>query len=176
VHALRRLEADRASADDAAVTGFVRLHQRGLLRFLRALGAGAAAEEIAQDAFRVGLARVADAEPAVAAAFLRQTGKHLWLRRQRDDRRRAARFAAAVEVLWQRDCARDDGDGLLAALDLCLQTLPPRARLAVERVYRDGCSRAELAIELQIGEHGARTLLQRVRKGLRDCMARRLQR
>ena len=165
-------EHDR-SADDATAAAFVHAHQRGLWRFLRAIGCpGHAADEVAQDALLLALDRaVADAE---APAFLRQAAKFLWLRRQRDDRRAAEHLVAAAERLWQRDCERDDGDGLIVALRACVEALPPRSRLAVQRTYGDDSSRAELAAEFGLGEHGVRTLLQRVRKALRDCIERRL--
>jgi RNA polymerase sigma-70 factor (ECF subfamily) len=174
VHALQQ-DPDRDRAADEAAAAFVRRHQRALWRFLRAIGCPAwAADEVAQDALLLALdRRIADAD---APAFLRQTAKFHWLRRQRDDRRAAERLAAAAERLWQRDCAADDGDGLIAALRACVEALPPRSRLAVQLAYGEEQSRAELAVELGVGEHGARTLLQRVRKALKDCVERRLQR
>jgi RNA polymerase sigma-70 factor (ECF subfamily) len=159
------------------VVAFVRRHQVALWRFLRVLGCrGQQAEAIAQDALVVALRKGVDRlgeEPA--GAFLRQTCKHLWLREQRDDRRRAERHAAAAESLWQRDLAVDDGAGWLDALDRCLEQLPERSRLALDRTYRDGFGRNELAAELGIGEHGVRTLLQRLRAALRECIERRRQ-
>ena len=132
------------------------------------------ADEVAQDALLLALQKhvVIDA----AAPFLRQAAKFLWLRRQRDDQRAAARLATAAEFLWQRDCAADDGEGLLAALRDCVEALPARSRLCVQRVYGEDAGRAELAAELGLSEHGARTLLQRLRQGLKDCVERRLQR
>lgn len=163
----------RAETDPVAT--FVRRHQASTWRFLRVLGCrGQQAEAIAQDALVVALGRgLVTADHAEVAAFLRQTCKHLWLREQRDDRRRAERHAAAAELLWQRDLASDDGAGWLAALDRCLEELPERSRSALDRTYRDGLGRAELASELGIGEHGVRTLLQRLRAALRECIQRR---
>ncbi len=165
------------------VAAFVRRHETGLWRFLRVLGCrGQQAEAIAQDALVIALQRgfgtaanAADADDGAAAAFLRQTGKHLWLREQRDDRRRAERHAEAAEVAWQRELGHDDGAGWLDALDRCLRELPPRSRQALERTYRDGLGRHELGNELGIGEHGVRTLLQRLRAALRQCIERRRQ-
>ncbi|MEQ1632686.1 MAG: sigma factor-like helix-turn-helix DNA-binding protein [Planctomycetota bacterium] len=159
--------------DDPA--SFVRRHQVSVFRFLRAAGCPAhAAEEVAQDALLLALERrIADDQ---APGFLRQAAKFLWLRRMRDEGRAQARLLDAADRLWQRDCADDDGDGLIAALRTCVEALPERSRLAIERVYRDGIGREQLAVELEIGEHGARTLLQRVRAHLRDCIERRLER
>lgn len=160
---------------DEAALAFVRRHQRGVWRFLRASGCPPhAADEVAQDALLVALDKRVD--DLAAPAFLRQTAKFLWLRRLRDEGRARERLLEAAEALWREDAERDDGDGVLAALRECLGSLPPRSRTVVERVYRDGCSRAELAQDLGIGEHGARTFLQRLRATLRDCIERRLAR
>lgn len=154
---------------------FVARHQVGLWRFLRVLGCrGQEAEAIALDALVLALDRgVHELEPAAAAAFLRQTGKHLWQRSQRGERRRAERQAAAAERQWVEELAEDDGAGWLEALDRCLAELPARSRRALEGTYRDGLGRAELGAELGIGEHGVRTLLQRLRAALRECIERR---
>jgi len=158
------------------VADFVHRHQTGLWRFLRLLGCrGQQAEEIAQDALVLALQRGVEATGDGAAAFLRQTAKFLWMREQRADRRRAERHAAAAELLWQQKLEVDAGDGWLAALDRCLETLPARSRQALDRTYRDGLGRSELGAELGIGEHGVRTLLQRLRATLRECIERRRQ-
>jgi RNA polymerase sigma factor (sigma-70 family) len=158
------------------VATFVLRHQAATWRFLRVLGCrGLEAESIAQDALVLALQKGVDARPdGEAAAFLRQAAKNLWLRTQRADRRRAERHAAAAELAWQRDFGDEgDGAGWLEALAQCLAELPERSRRALDATYRDGLSRAELAGELGIGEHGVRTLLQRLRAVLRDCIERR---
>ncbi|MCA8963643.1 MAG: sigma-70 family RNA polymerase sigma factor [Planctomycetes bacterium] len=172
--------APEPAAPAAAASGidaFVGRHQQMLWRFLRVLGcAGQRAEEIAQDALVIALQRGVENGPGPrAAAFLRQTARHLWLREQRADRRRAAHHAEAAERLWQREFDGDDGDGWLQALDRCLEQLPERSRAALDRTYRDGMGRAELGAELGIGEHGVRNLLHRLRAALRDCIERRRQ-
>jgi RNA polymerase sigma-70 factor (ECF subfamily) len=170
-----------ATDRDEHVAAFVRGHQAAVWRFLHVLGCrGQQAEAIAQDALVVALQRgVLAWSGAEAAAFLRQTAKHLWLREQRGERRRAALHAEAAEQAWQRDLLRRgdlDGAGWLAALDRCLGELPERSRIALERTYRDGLGRAELGAELGLGEHGVRTLLQRLRAVLRSCIERRRER
>jgi RNA polymerase sigma-70 factor (ECF subfamily) len=178
VNSVTRLRpTEHLRLDPDPVAAFVRRHQTSLWRFLRVLGCrGQQAEAIATDALALAIEKGLDGEgDAAAAAFVRQTAKHLWLREQRDDRRRAERHAAAAELLWQRDLGADDGAGWLAALDLCLAELPERSRQALDRTYRDGVGRAQLGAELGIGEHGVRSLLQRLRAALRDCIQRRRQ-
>jgi RNA polymerase sigma-70 factor (ECF subfamily) len=161
----------------AAAAEFVRAHQAGVWRFLRAIGCPAhTADDLAQESLLVALRRNVAATHAgpAAAAFLRQTARHLWLRTRRDDLRRAAKLAEAAESLWRSECGEDDGAGVLAALRQCVEALPERSRHALERCYRDDAGRAELARELALSEHGVRTLLQRLRKALRQCIERRL--
>lgn len=161
------------------VTAFVRQHQTALCRFMRLCGAGSQAEEVAQEAFVIAIRRgVVEQDPSPARAFLRQTAKHLWLRRQRNERLRQTRQAEVAEHLWQQQIAPREGTGdeWLDALTACLAQLPERSRTAIDRTYRDGLGRAELGAELQIGEHGVRSLLQRLRKTLKECMQRRLSR
>lgn len=163
------------------VASFVRRHQAGVWRFLRVLGCrGQQAEAIAQDALVVAVQRGVHAGPEGAVvAFLRRTARHLWLREQRGDRRRCSLYAEVAERAWQRDLTErgdEDGAGWLAALRQCLGELPERSRHVLERTYRDGAGRAELGVELGIGEHGVRSLLQRLRAALRTCIERRLPR
>ena len=174
MHALRLLpdEPERRLAEPA-IAGFIRRHQTSLWRFLRSRGCPPAeADELTQDALLIALTK-AIPDDGAAAGFLRQTAKFLWLRRRRDDRRDAERLMAAAERLWQRHCGDGDGSALLDGLRACVAALPERSRRVIDRFYRDGASRTELADELQIGEHGVRTLLQRLRQALADCIERR---
>ena len=164
-----------ATTTDMEASAFVQAHQNGLWRFLRSAGCDAAlAEELAQEALVIALRRgLTDREPHTAAAFLRSTARNLWMRLRHSDHRRQQLLLDAAEVLWQNDAAEDDGNELLEALQRCVAALPARSRMALERSYRDGATRAELADELKLTEHGVRNLMQRIRKGLRDCIERR---
>ncbi len=154
-------------------------HAIGLWRFLRCLGADPnLADELCQEAFVLCWQKGAHtAAPAVVGAFLRRTARFLLLRARRSaaaaERRHAALAAelARAEALWQRDCA-DDGEGLLAALRRCLQRLSGRAAQAMTLHYGEGCSRAAIATELGLRENGVKTLLQRTRALLRQCIER----
>lgn len=166
---------DRPTEAGDHETRFVLRHQLGLCRFLRLMGCGAHAEEIAQQALLIALEHdlhLGDGD-RTAAQFLRRAAKNVWLRQRRDEQLRRRRQAEAAEMLWQRELARDDGDGYLDALDHCLEQLPARSRRALDATYMHGLSRRELAAELDLTEHGARTLLQRLRAGLRECIERR---
>lgn len=159
-----------------ALALLVRGHQRAVWRWLRALGCPAAdAEELAAETFVVLFEKgfVARSE-GETAAFLRQTARYLWLRRQRRRRREAERFAAAAEMLWQRDCVGDDGEAFVQALRQCIDGLDGRAGAAVRWCYGDGMPQRQVAARLGLRPNGLKTLLQRVRQGLRRCVERRL--
>lgn len=150
-------------------------HQTMVWRYLQVLDCrGQAAEALALDALVIAVQKgMQQKEPAVAAAFLRQTARYLWSCERRGDRRRAAREAVVAEQAWQVAIGDGCGDEWLEHLGRCVETLPERSRLALERTYRDGLGRAELGIELGITENGVRTLLQRLRAALRACIERR---
>ncbi|MCR9247702.1 MAG: sigma-70 family RNA polymerase sigma factor [bacterium] len=154
---------------------FVGRHQRALWRFAQLLGCrGQVAEQLCQDAFVIAIDREQhERADAAAAAFLRQTLRHLWLKDQRAEQRRQKHHAAAAAIWWQREAELDDGDGWLDALGRCVGELPARSRHVLDRTYRDGATRSELATELELSDHGVRNLLHRLRTVLRDCIRRR---
>ena len=151
-------------------------HQQGLWRYLRALGASAAlAEDVMQDTFLVAMRRLHDDRgDAAVATFLRQTARHLLLRRRRDEGRREQLLLQLADRWWQDDCAADGGEAWLEALRGCVARVAGRAREVVQRVYADGLDRPAVAAALGMKENGVKTLLQRVRAVLRECIEKKL--
>jgi DNA-directed RNA polymerase specialized sigma24 family protein len=151
------------------------LHLRTLWRYLRMHGARPAeADDLAQDAFVIALQKGAlGAQPAALATFLRRTARFLFLRRRKGGHPEAL-LADAVDALWARDCGKDAGEGMVAAARECIGRLEGRARRAVELGYGlDGAgpsSRSAIAAELGMQENGVKTLLQRTRQQLRECI------
>lgn len=143
-------------------------------RYLRALGAGSdEADDLVQEVLLVAMRQQVPADPAVAAAFLRGVARNLWLRSRRWwQRRREREIAVAVEDLWVATAVTDEGQGLLAQLDACLEKLERRSRAALERHYRDGVAWDEIAAELGLLPNGIKTLAQRARQALRRCIER----
>lgn len=148
-----------------------------LWRYLRALGADAGeADDLAQEAMLVAHqdaaqqpARDADAQ----AAFVRGIARNLWLRSRRWwQRRREREIAGAVDELWDGTAAHDGGDELLARLRDCLGALQPRVRRAIELHYHDGLGWRAIAAELAMKANGVKTLMQRARRALRQCLER----
>ena len=153
----------------------VRRHLIGVWRYLRMLGcAPDLADDLTQDAFATALAKGALArDPAATGAFLRKTARFLFLRSRRRPRD-AEMLADAADLLWQRDCAVDDGNELVAAVRTCLSELGDRAQRAVQLTYGEESSRADVARTLGLKENGVKTLLQRTRQALRECVQRRM--
>ena len=154
-----------------SVEDWVRCHQRGVWRFLRTLGCPAdEADDLMQETLLIALRRGLPQDDGDPRGFLRATARNLWLRSLRAQGRQSDALVAAAEAKWMRDCAADAGEGWLEDLDLCLSRLTERSRRGVELFYGSGLTRAELSAELGMSEHGARTLLQRARAALRECM------
>lgn len=152
-------------------------HQRALWRYLRLLGADPhEADDLMQDAL-VRFARgQRDGEVVHApAAFLRGIARNLLLAARRRARLRppAVAWLDAVDRLWQRE-PEAFGEARLEALRDCIPRLPERARRAIEWHHLEGLSRRATAARLGVGDEGAKSLLDRARVLLRQCIERRL--
>ncbi len=156
----------------------IRQHLKGVWRYLRMQGASPhEADDLAQEAFVLALQKgAATLDPAATTMFLRRTARFLFLHLRRDHRA-AVELADAVDGLWDRDCDADAGDDLLDTLRHCVGQLQERARRAVELSYGlgafDAKHRVDVATELGLQPNGVKTLMQRVRQQLRECIERR---
>lgn len=150
-------------------------HRTAIWRYLRMLGASAdEADDLTQETMLVGCSSNVPAEPGLLRAFLRGVAKNQWLRSRRWwQRRREREIAAAVDELWLATAECDEGEELLDRLRQCLQRLQPRAQRALELHYRDGLGWSEVAAQIQLKPNGTKTLVQRARQALRDCIERR---
>ena len=155
--------------------GLVERHQQAVWRYLRVLGAPAdLADDLLQDTFVVALRRgLVDQGHAATSAFLRATARHLYLKSRRA--RTAAREVEEADLVWQQQCSVDDGAGWFAALERCVDDVPPRSRRLLEGTYGEGLGRAALARELGLSVFGIKTALRRLRAALRECVERRRQ-
>lgn len=148
-------------------------HQVGVWRYLRALGCSKEqAEDLTQDTFLAVLQKpFQDYSPTATRAYLRRVAFNLFVTQQR----RSGRVVTVedieqYDVDWTRWAGHDDGESLLLALRQCLETLGDRAQLALGLRFREQKSRNEIADALQMTEHGAKNLMQRAKKKLRECV------
>ncbi len=152
-------------------------HQAGVWRYLRALGADPLlAEDLTQETFLAVLRRPFEQyHPAATAAYLRKVARNLFITHQR--RANPTVQLADLEFIdnqWVHWAASDDGDEALAALRSCWPNISPRAQQALEMRFRDRASRTAIAAALQLSPDGAKNLMQRAKKALRECIDRKL--
>ncbi|MBC8350711.1 MAG: sigma-70 family RNA polymerase sigma factor [Planctomycetes bacterium] len=165
-----------AASPDSTAFDPVRLiedHQAGVWRYLRALGCEAnLAEDLTQETFLAVLQRpFEDYNPAATGAYLRRTAYNAFISFQR--RAKKITTVENVEELnqtWEHWAGKDNGEDLLDALRRCLTVLSDRATRALELRFRDRASRETIAAELGMSEHGAKNLMQRAKKKLRECV------
>ncbi len=148
-------------------------HRPTIWRYLRWLGASAEeADDLTQETMLVGCTTVPAAEPA--GPFLRGVAKNRWLRSRRWwQRRREREIATAVDELWLATAEPDAGSELLDQLRHCLQGLQPRVQQALDLHYRGGLSWHDVAVQIGLKPNGTKTLVQRARQTLRNCIERR---
>jgi RNA polymerase sigma-70 factor (ECF subfamily) len=165
-------EIEHAKFDLAAL---VREHQADIWRYLRYLGAPTNdADDLTQETF-LAIARTPFElrSRGETAAYLRTAARNqLLMLRRRQSRQISTVELSAAEAVWA-ESAGDRFDGFLELLRTCCETLTGRARQAVDRFYREGRTREQLAGEFEISIDGVKTLLRRTRSILRDCINRR---
>ncbi|MCR9247774.1 MAG: hypothetical protein NXI31_22330 [bacterium] len=153
------------------------------LRYAEALARDAQlADELTQRAtvslWRRGLLQ--DRPVPLVRAALRTAVRYQFLEHQRQRARQPRtvdtdeRWADAVDRAWRHAGLANDLDGGLDALRRCRETLRGNAAAALRLFYDDGLPRAEVARSLGMKETGVKTLLQRLRARLRECVERRL--
>lgn len=150
-------------------------HLAVVRRYLLALGAAPhEADDLAQETMLHAVRGAHASAGGDQRAFLIGVARNLWLRSRRWwQRRREREIAAAVDELWQQAAEHDGGDELVERLRHCLDRLQPRARLALDLHYRDGLAWPDVAARVDMKPNGIKTLAQRTRNTLRDCIERR---
>ena len=160
------------------LVAFVERHQRGLRRWLLALGADPmSAEDHCQETLLAALHHgLADWPTKRAWAWLRTTAQNFFRMQLRREQRAPLQPLEQVEEAWR--AARGDHDGGDAALDAlrrCLEQADARDRDLLDRRYADGQGREQMAKELGLGEAGVKQALRRARARLRTCMEHRME-
>lgn len=156
---------------------FVAAHQRGLQRWLAALGCERQrAEEHCQDALLAALHDGIDGrDRGTAMRWLRTAARNLFLMQLRRERRRPVLRLDDVEAAWLAAAGDEDGgDRALEALRGCLAAAEQRDRELLEMRYAAGDSRAAMAANEGLSEAGIKQALRRARARLQHCMEHKL--
>ena len=160
---------------DAPLAGLIDTHQHAVWRYLRLLGADAdEADDLMQEAFlAVDAALRRGTELRDAGAVVRGAARNLLLATRRKARREpiAQQWADAVDA-FVTTAPEALEDARLERLRRCLAQLGGRAREAGQLHHCDGVSLDETARLMELGLEGARSLLARARRALRDCIER----
>jgi len=152
-------------------------HQAGVWRYLRVLGCDPTeAEDITQETFLAVLEKPFEyLGRAAAASYLRRVAHNLFISvRRRAGKETVLENVEELQDLWTRWAGQDNGEELLEKLKLCMQGLSNRARWALEARFREKKSRVEIAEGLEITEHGAKNLMQRAKRQLRECIQQKM--
>lgn len=147
--------------------------QAGIWRYLRTLGCESSlADDLVQDTFVTVLQKPFEHySDAASASYLRRVALNLFISfKRREGKVVATENIEAISDAWQDWVVDDSGDELVASLNNCLTELTERARWALKMRFHDKMSRTEIADNLEITEHGAKNLMQRAKKQLRDCL------
>lgn len=167
----------QVSSSELNPTELIENHQRGLWRYLRALGCDSAlADDLTQDTFVKVLQKpFTHYDDAATAAYLRRIAHNLYISIQR----RAGKVIPVddlqkFEEVWCQWVTDNHGNDYLDALALCFDKLNARARWALEMRFRDKLARSKIAENLEITENGAKNLMQRAKQRLRECVERKI--
>jgi len=161
----------------------VREHQASICRYLRYLGAGAAAEDLTQETFLAAFRSTLGPDMTnvpLRSAWLRGISRNLLLAHFRRDRTNPVRMDSEVfrqaEDVWagQFPDARSESD-YGDALRRCVEALDQKDRNMLKLRYAEGLSRRQMARRAGLSEDGVKSLLRRIRGRLADCVRRRLE-
>lgn len=106
--------------------------------------------------------------------WLLVTARNLWFAYCR-----RSRAVVSMEQLQElhdralRELGSDGGDGRVAALRACVEALPERSQRALQFYYEEGLTRGEVAERLGLSDEGVKSLLERVKLALKQCVQRR---
>ena len=155
----------------------MRRHQASVRGFLLFLGCPSSmADDLVQDAFiAVFDERFEERSDAATGAYLRTVARNLFLTAMRRERLHIAAIESeGAERTWVAFEAEDAGEGYLAALRKCLESVTGRAREILGLRYQSNLRRAAIAGQLGMSESGVKSVLVRTRKRLRECIERKL--
>ena len=173
--AINRRQKRRTRSSSEMFETLIADHQSGIWRYLRALGCQPdLADDLTQETFLGAMRRPFQyLGKAAAGSYLRRSAYFLYMShiRRQNPSQSALTAIEVTEATWNRWIRQQNNQvEILDVLKDCLASLPERSRTALITRYRDNCSREEIANALSITEHGAKNLMQRAKKKLRDSI------
>ena len=163
----------RPKRSDEEIAQLVRSQQGGLRHYLLALGCPESqVDDFLQDSFLRFLSQdIEDRGEQASGAYLRKIARNSYFQALRRQRRRPEVIdLAAAELACARYEGRDHGDSYQQSLTDCLARLGERSRRSLTLRYQENMTREEIGRELGLGESGVKSLLQRARRFLRECI------
>ena len=169
--------------DDNTLTALVRIHQTGLYRFARYLGADAeSAEDMVQETFLAAYKQEAlpPADASQCGAWLRAILRNLFFSHLRREKRQAIFINTdalqQADAHWRQEALAEDQDATayVAALRQCLQQANGRERELLRLRYEQNLGLEEIGAKVGLAAEGVKTALRRLRAKLADCVRRRL--
>ncbi|MEZ5991227.1 MAG: sigma-70 family RNA polymerase sigma factor [Planctomycetota bacterium] len=154
----------------------VRRHHLGVWRYLRFMGCDRSqADDLTQETFLVFLRKPFDyLGHESTSAYLRKIARFIFLEARRQTSRGNETALDEADRVFAETAGESVGNEYLDALRECEQTLVGKARDAVKLQYGQQRSLEDIAEALDMKPNGVKTLLQRARAHLRDCIERRL--
>ncbi|MEQ8762457.1 MAG: RNA polymerase sigma factor [Planctomycetota bacterium] len=161
-------------------TDFARLvstHHRAVWRYLRLLGCEATmADDLTQETFlRLLRQPIEGLTREHAEGYLRRVAKHVFIDECRRRRREVPCDLHEADLVWDEAARDDGGETWRRALRDCLSRVSPRPRLVLALRYHEQLSIARVAERMKMKESGVKSILQRVKERLRECIERRLE-
>ncbi len=160
------------------VEELIRKHQEPLWRYLRVLGCEPSlADDLVQETFLAVLTKpFEDYGDHSTLKYLRTVARNLLIsRHRREARYKLQAQIEHVDLIWDRWSNEEtDEDAALSALRECFNKLRDKAKTALNLRFRERRSRKEIAEAVNMSEHGAKNLMQRAKRALRECVERRI--
>jgi RNA polymerase sigma-70 factor, ECF subfamily len=149
----------------------IREHQDSVWRFLVSLGCDASlADDLTQEAFLAVLRGGFEYKgPRETIAWLLRVAKNQFIDVIRNRKETVADLGDA-EARWQEFEGECEYGQRVAWLRECMNELTDRAREAVKLRYELNLPREEMASRLGIAAAGVKTMLERIRQRLRECV------
>jgi len=166
----------KSEAQAELLTQAVAKHQVSVWRYLRSLGCAAEeAEDLTQETFlKVWEKPYEELSDVATRVYLRTVARNMLIdRRRKQGRHLPPQTIESIDQFWSKS-DHQQPDELLELLGECLAGLTDRARMALGLRFREKKSRTEIAAALEIGEHGAKNLMQRAKQQLRECIEEKL--